>query len=434
VRNNPLHAYPAQLGAFVAARATDLGLALPLGEKTEAVLTSLLSVAYQASLLRDEDRALSFRIVFAPPTIFPIHAGPPYGAHRLSFDRPLPFEVHEVRKLAPAVKFQRSLIAVHEIEGQLRIWGLVHTGPRWLRFAQGGRGPAPELPASAIVVHVNGPGDLLVSLAGQTLARLFAGELTTPMLDVFDAKWLPEIFRGMVGEVRAAHDVEREQASEPWAEVDPRTMGYVSRNLVRRIVATIRAGKHGGAVLIVPPETEPHVRDGGLLDIKYRFYDAEPRRRFRSLLLNIFAELGRLGARNGVEANWELYEETESKLIVAFDEAVFELAHLIAALSDVDGMVVLNHRFEILGFGAVVSGHLPEIERVAQALDLDGADRIEEATSSVGTRHRAAYRISRAIPGSLSIVVSQDGSVRFIRDLGGEVTYWDQVAAAAFGG
>lgn len=400
----------------------------------EHALSSLLSVAYQASLLRDEDRPLSFRIVFASPGVFPVQAGPPYGAHRLVFERPLPFEVHELRKLAPAVKFQRSLVALHEVDGRIEIWGVVHTGPRWLRFAQGGRGPAPELPTNALVVHVNGPGDLVVSLASKTLARLFSGELTTPMLDVFDARWLPQVFLGQADEVRAAHAAEREAASEPWAEVDLRILGYVSRNFLRRIVATIRAGKHGGAILIVPPDAEARLSAQGLLDVKYSFRDAEPRRRFRTLLLHILAELGRLGARHGLAANAELYEETESKLIVAFDEAVFEVAHLIAALSDVDGMVVLNHRFEILGFGAVVSGHLPEVERVSQALDLDGQDRIDEATSAVGTRHRAAYRISAAIPRSLSIVVSQDGSVRFIRDVDGRVTYWDQVAAAAFGG
>ncbi|MFO0612931.1 MAG: hypothetical protein U0414_10105 [Polyangiaceae bacterium] len=412
----------------------DLGLTLPLTSHPELALSSLLSVAYQASLLRDEDRALSFRIVLGPPALFPAQGGPPYGAHRLLFERPLPFEVHELRKLAPAVKFQRSLVGVNETEGRIEIWGVVHTGPRWLRFAQGGRGPAPELNPSALVIHVNGPGDLVVSLASQTLARLFAGELTTPMLDVFDASWLPQVFLGQRDEIRVAHDAEREAASEPWANVDLRTIGYVSRNLIRRIVATIRAGRHGGAILIVPPDAEGALSERGLLDIKYKFVDAEPRRRFRSLLLNILAELGRLGARNEVEANWELYEETESKLIVAFDEAVFEVAHLVAALSDVDGMVVLNHRFEILGFGAVVSGHLPEVDRVSQALDLDGDERIDEATSAVGTRHRAAYRVTAAIPGSLAIVVSQDGSVRFIRDVDGRVTYWDQVAAAAFGG
>ena len=47
----------------------------------------------------------------------------------------------------------------------------------------------------------------------------------------------------------------------------------------------------------------------------------------------------------------------------------------------------------------------------------------------MGTRHRAAYRICAAIPGSLAIVVSQDGSVRFVRELDGRVAYWDQVAA-----
>ena len=46
-------------------------------------------------------------------------------------------------------------------EDGLMIWGVVQTGPRWVREIQGGRDANLILPAT-LIVHVNGPGDLAV--------------------------------------------------------------------------------------------------------------------------------------------------------------------------------------------------------------------------------------------------------------------------------
>jgi hypothetical protein len=433
-RSGPSHAYPNQLAAFALSRLDELGLPRPSILRSPGVLPSVLSVAYQASLLRDEDRPLSFRIVLAEPEAFPDDGGPPSGGHRLLLTPMRPFEVHELRKLAPAVKFQRALVGVSVRGARLGIWGIVHTGPRWLHFAQGGRGVAPELPQE-VVVHVNGPGDVVVSLGSQILARLHAGELTTPLLDVFDAAWLPGLFAPIRREIMELHEAARARAAEPWSDVDYGVISRVGQNLVRRVVATIRGARHGGSLLFVPPSRADELTGRDLVDLKYRFDDAEPRRRFRSLILDILRELARLGAQQGVAvADFSLYESTENTAIAALDEAVFELAHLMAALADVDGLVVMTQRFELIGFGGIVSGHLPELVRVAQALDVDGTSRVEESVDAVGTRHRSAYRICAELPDALAVVVSQDGSVRFVRSVAGVVTYWDQVAASAFGG
>ena len=431
-KTGQLHAYPAQLAAFILARLADLGLPMPKGEDSEAVLVTLLSVVYQTSLLRDEDRPLMFRIGLAQPGAF-IHDPPSItGPHAIPFDAPRPLTVNEVRKLAPAVKFQRSLIGVCTDCGKAGIWGIIHTGPRWLRFAQGGRGGAPDLPEDVLVIHAAAPGEIIVSIGAHTIARLAAGEVSTPMLDVFRAPWLPAMFAESRGEIAEIHEAERAASNEPWAPIDMRTVSGVGQNLLRRVIATIRASRHGGALAYIPVETDVDVLK--LIDIKYRFADDEPRRRFRTIILTILRELARLGASlNSHKADFALYETTESVVIAGLDEATFELAHLMASLSDVDGMVVLTKRFEMLGFGGVVAGNLPEVNRVYQAMDLEGTTLVEEDTHTVGTRHRAAYRLAAALPNSLSIVVSQDGTARFVRELNGKVVYWDQIVWAAFG-
>jgi hypothetical protein len=84
--------------------------------------------------------------------------------------------------------------------------------------------------------------------------------------------------------------------------------------------------------------------------------------------------------------------------------------------------VVMSKHNELLGFGGMISGRLPDVERVWRALDLEGEEVAEEATGNVGARHRSAYRLD----GAAAVVISQDGGVRFVCQRGGRVTYWEQ--------
>jgi DNA integrity scanning protein DisA with diadenylate cyclase activity len=74
----------------------------------------------------------------------------------------------------------------------------------------------------------------------------------------------------------------------------------------------------------------------------------------------------------------------------------------------------------------MISGRLPAVRTVARALDLEGERVAEDETDNVGARHRSAYRLVNALPGSVAIVISQDGGVRFVCQKGGRVTYWEQ--------
>jgi hypothetical protein len=60
--------------------------------------------------------------------------------------------------------------------------------------------------------------------------------------------------------------------------------------------------------------------------------------------------------------------------------------------------------------------------------------RVEEPTETVGTRHRATYRLCQRVHEAMAIVVSQDGSVRFVAHKNGAVTYWDQLVDLPTGG
>jgi DNA integrity scanning protein DisA with diadenylate cyclase activity len=142
--------------------------------------------------------------------------------------------------------------------------------------------------------------------------------------------------------------------------------------------------------------------------------------------------LNRLARRYGLDhrtrdpVGWGDFERTTDDQLETLDEALFETAHLIAGLASADGAVVMTKQHDLLGFGGMISGRLPAVRSVARALDLEGERVTEEEVENVGARHRSAYRLAGALPGSVVIVISQDGGVRFVCEKDGRVTYWEQ--------
>lgn len=414
--------YPHDLAARV--RGAWPAGALPLPTSLEAILDTV----FHASFLRDEERPVTCRILCLDPSALPVDEGPPKGLQPLAFATRRAFDEHELRRLSPAAKYHRALIGICESGGSVETWGIVQSGPRWLQSAHGGRGAEAQMPP-ALVIRAVRPGHLAVSCGLRPIAELRGGKLTDFALDVFQSEWLQLLFRpervvdgrslehtlvetfGRVSvEITSGHD----EAAE--------LMRFVAQQMLKRLIATMRASHHGGLLVVLPGGCEV----SSYLALKYAMADDEPRRRFRRLALAIAKEVERQKAEGDVPL--AAYRTAFDDRLAELDDALFELSHLIGALADVDGAVVLTKRFEILGFGAEILGALSPVGSVRRALDLEGATSVEERGDGVGTRHRSAYRLCAAVPGSLALVVSQDGNVRFVTMRDGAVTYWDHGA------
>jgi hypothetical protein len=432
---NDLLASPGSVHAHAGdlARLVELRWEEAPGLPEPAVLERFLSVCFQASLLHDEGRPVTFRVALAEPEVFAAAGGPPAGLHRLVLDEDRPFDQHELRRLAPAAGFHRSLVGARIGEnGELTVWGLIQSGPRWLQEVRGGRRIRQTIPA-VLMAAVTGPGRVLVSKGTRTMGVLADGTLVDVGTDVFAAPWLASLFRELGAAQMAAHVLSPEHSFGPHAKLDPAFGPQLAQHVLRRVVATIRGARHGGTLIFLPTDQARELcADGRILAPKYRFSDEEPRRRLFSLTVQIMNELARLHLRmpeeHGPRVGWAEYEASTDARLAALDEALFEAAHLVGMLAEVDGAVVMTDRLEILGFGAEISGALPDVETVERSLDLEGSRRITERADRVGSRHRSSYRLSRHLHDAFVVVVSQDGGVRFIRWQTGDVTYFDQIA------
>jgi hypothetical protein len=394
----------------------------------------LLSTCFQASLMREEERPVRFRLILREPGHFTSGQAPPEGINRVVFTEPRPCTEDELRRLSPAVGFDRSLIGVNlDATGVLQIWGLVHSGTRWLQVVAGGARHFSPLPDS-LIIFVTGPGRISVSVGSEMVAALRGGLMLCSMEEVFGATWLWELFASHRAVLWEIHQEARQRYGERWAPLDETFPGILMQNVMRRVISLIRGNRHGGTLIVVPTEqTEELKGPNPFLSIKYTLQVDEARQRFHPLIARIMNEFARIAGEflpPGQTAGWAEYVASADPDLSLLDEMLFELAHFVAELALVDGAVVMNRRFEVLGFGAEIFGGLDNIDIVRRALDVEGNRGEQEAVKMAGTRHRSAYRLCNALREALAVVVSQDGSVRFVAWKEGMVTCWDQVATS----
>jgi hypothetical protein len=413
------HSYPADLARYVQDH-WPAGRSLSVSRD---LLEEALSVAFQASLTSEEARPTRFRLLLMPADRLPAEGAPNQGVLRLRFERSRPFHADELRRLSPSAPFETSLIGAHaEEDGRLRIWGIAHSGPAWLAPTWGGRNLVPNWTYDPII-HVTGPGQLAVRCAGRLVGALKRGLLADTAMDVFDSDWLPALFARELEQVRAEHAALQAKTSSPTL-ADPSLVGRVGQHMLRRAIQLVRGARHGGMILVVDAVSGSGAAPPRALRLKYRFDQDEPSRRYRTLLFRILERVA--AATSKASVGWSDFALDASPGLERLEEAVFELSRLVANLAAIDGAVVLDKQFGLLGFGAEVSADLPVPARVWRALDTEARERELDDIENVGTRHRAAYRFVHDHPDGLAIVISHDGGVSFVANRDGEVVFWEQ--------
>jgi len=412
------HAYPPDLALYVEANwPTPQGFPLP-----PRIFADAVSVAFQASMTTEEGRPTRFRLLLAPLDELPEHGVPNQGVLRLCFEQSRALHADELRRLSPSVPFETSLIGAHIEDDKLRIWGIAHSGPAWLAPTWGGRSLVPNWTYQPII-HITGPGQLAVRCAGKLVGALERGVVVDAMIDVFDSEWLSAMFANEREEVRAEHAaLQAETASPTLAEHS--LVGRVSQHMIRRMIQLVRGARHGGLILVVDAPAEGDSQRLSGLRLKYHLHQDEPARRYRTLLFKILERLAATSSKSSVD--WTDFAADQSAKLGELEQSVFELSRLMANLTAIDGALVLDKRFAIVGFGAEVSPELASPTRVFRALDNEAHEREPADIENVGTRHRAAYRFVQDHPSGLAIVVSHDGGVSFVANRGGDVVFWEQ--------
>ncbi|MBV5316787.1 MAG: hypothetical protein JZU50_03160 [Desulfobulbaceae bacterium] len=431
-----MHVYPAELVALINQKWHEPSSQEDAGSQPEAIplpgkvaLEHLISTCYQVSMMREETRPVTLRLILVDPKVFPPDQGPPKGFLRLLFSSPRPFNEYELRRLSPAVDFERSLIGIepHPEKG-FQIWGIVNSGIRWLQEERGGNKKTNQLP-EVFVLHVTGPGMLTICKGIKIITTLNSGKLLDSAANAFQSKWMNKLFAEERETLLGMHEIFRASVLYPVAKIQEEFIESLQFQLLKRILSVTRMSRHGATFIIFPGDNPAELQgENPQILLKYKFQHDEAIQRQQSLMVRTIrlaaTALGDIHHPDKV-ITWKDYVELRHESAVYdLEEALYEQAQFVAGLAAVDGAVVASSR-GALGFGGMIIGSLDKLTEVAIANDTEGKMVTLAKIEGYGSRHRSVYHLCNTIHNAMAIVVSQDGNIQLAKWRNGIVTCWD---------
>ncbi len=418
--------YPAHLAKLVATRLrSQHGNAPP-----EAVLTRLLETLYFASLKTDEGRPILCTVNYVDPA-----DRQSLGSGRLPadcwshvpFDRPLPFDVRTLSKLARAADPAVSSLAVYrDKKNKLFIWGMVDQEPRHSEFLTLSAAATPERPG-LFQATITGAGNLSVYQNDTLVGSL---EQNTLVEEYHDVLWAGPVHELLVNYLRGYlvdTDAKRPDQIAPEMLEAELLMRWI--NAICRILMNIQRYRHGGGLLITPQQNLD------ALNVKYKIrYDRllkSLRGMVESQLLSSMTTPGLPLLDETTEAILPYVMEGENVLhrdLVERMKEVLGAVRFIASLSCVDGFVLLDRRMVVHGFGVEVrTDNLLSDIQIARDSHANPKLMRQGELTQYGTRHRAMMRYCYDKPGALGFVVSQDGDIRAMTRIADGLVLWENI-------
>ncbi len=417
--------YPAHLAKLVATRLRSQHGGAP----PEAVLTRLLETLYFASLKTDEGRPILCTVNYVDPEE-PVACGvrrPADCWSHVPFERPLPFDVRTLVKLARAVDPAVSSLAVYrDKKNKLYIWGMVDQEPRHSEFITLSAAATPPRPG-LFQATITGAGNISVYQSDTLIGSL---EQNTLVEEYHDVLWAGPVHELLVSYLRGyLVDTAGRRPEHIAPEVLEAELLMRWINAICRILMNIQRYRHGGGLLITPQQN----LDG--LNVKYKIrYDRllkSLRGLVESQLLGQLPDSDPQRHEQPAEAILPYAIEGENVFDRELVERMKEIlgsVRFIASLSCVDGFVLLDRRMVVHGFGVEVrTDNL--LSDISIARDSHASHKLMRPgeLTQFGTRHRAMMRYCFDKPGALGFVVSQDGDIRAMTRIGDQLVLWENI-------
>jgi hypothetical protein len=391
-----------------------------------ATLEELLHVLFLVSLKTEEHSPIRCTVAFASPRR-PDPTPPPLIRSArwiyVPFRSRVAFGVASLAKLALASDPDSSALAVFPTRrGRLEISGLFDQQAGYqsmLRYGPIGGFASP----GRFQVQILGLGHLVVLADAEVFGELRGGELAPSAQEVFERgavrTALKPSLNTFVAEV--CDGVKSAGAFVPRSAEEQ--LGNAWLDTLRRLLSAARALDHGGAFLIRMNSSSDH------LSVKYGLrYVGLP----TALKLEMINELVARSVANLVDRDHSHIPRRvyQDKIAAEYEQedasnALSGAVAFVAALSRVDGLVLLDRELNVEGFGVELSA--PELLVRVVAMQSGTARGGSIDSARFGTRHRSMMRYCGAHPGSVGFIVSADGAVRAVLSTGKAVLFWSNL-------
>jgi len=404
---------------------------------SEEILTSLFEIMYFSSIKTEESEPIIFNIVYLD-----LNNPDPNPPERSIEDRwrivklsdKIQFNLPNVIKLAKASDPRTSSLAIfHNDKDELFIWGLVDQGNRYHDFVNYESEEGPERPG-VFQASLEGPGNIVSYIQYEKIAELRVNHIVRRTIDVFKQGPIREALQmGIDGSLKSVIENVSLEAYENRENWDTLITEYWFSTICR-LILRIKTYGHGGAILF------SNIRLERGLNVKYpttynRLKNAVINRNTNLIESTYESDQIFEFIDNEEDIPLELYlEESASKEnLKNIRSEIDGSLWFISLLSRVDGLVLLNKRLVVRGFGVEIkSAQTPEnIFKCSTQIPRDHA--LEEVDyNHFGTRHRSMMRYCWHYENAVGFVISQDGDVRAMTKHKNKLLIWDNIKLQAY--
>ncbi|MBX3475122.1 MAG: hypothetical protein KF754_12120 [Planctomycetes bacterium] len=401
----------------------------------ERQIAAVASLLYEASVQTEEGRAPRCSVVIEEYYLPELWTA---GGKVVAFDPHLPLNVKNLVYLATAFAEPnaRLVVVAQEKAGTPKsiVAAVVSQGTRLVhsdRTQMGGRSRRRRrLPD--LEISIEGPAHLRFSLGSIEVARFAHGKLVGYSSSQTPVRFQDHFFGVCARELVATTFPHfRGDAHEELVEIVAKRMSDFAEGVSERLVSL----KHGGIVVFLGPSVKASAIVGTkkLLRPKVRSKGALDERAFESIrqscgLYNLVKHQAR-GAVEGQHMEDEWSGDDSQSPIRGLSTAASGLrliADSWANYASVDGAVVADSNFNVMCFGAFVTGADAPATVYQVVAGKGGRNQFSAQPSDArGTRHLAAFRVANRVLDAIVLVVSQDGSLSWVTRLTRRVVYWN---------
>lgn len=318
---------------------------------SQAVVETIVSAAFWASLRREEGYEPRVSLAYLPPE---------QAEYPMCFERPMPLAADRLARVAPAVERAGIHLGIWDAGDGLVAWGATR-----------------RVPSLCFVLEIAAPGVLVVKHHRADESGKFFNVAT---LEGDQVKVIDERAAGLrTGSTVVSSLLGAAGAAGPGA--------LPGVDVLVELAVSMRAHGRGGALLVVP------VGDGAWLEsiVPPVSYAVSPP----------FVHLATLiGVEPGAAAR------------AAWRTEVRRTVEAVAGVTAVDGATIVTPEYELVAFGAkITKRHGQEaVERVLLTEPIHGHPAEVVDTSRLGgTRHLSAAQFVHDQRDALALVASQDG-------------------------
>ena len=340
-------------------------------------LEEIISVMFWASTQMEEGRLPLFRAIYAEPRGL--------ATLGLEFDKPIEWSIEEIRKLAPAVTPPDGRICVYPL------------GSRGKKLSiQGMQMKESEKDPLGVLFEIIEPARMTI----QFPLRKKVAEITGKMCGFIDDEWFD------IGSELLSLNLVRQEDNSKESPLALRNFLY--KTMTQEILTRMRLLRHGGSLIFVSESSQLETS----LETPMKY---ECRTRFDAIksivksMRNSTTKLSQGGPLEAFKAEQKSLNASYNKIRIA------DSARSVAYLTTVDGVTILNSKFEVISFGAKIKEFPNENDnrkvKIFAPLENDVPHSKSLTNAFRGKRHLSVARFVIDNPASIAFAVSQDGMI-----------------------